>query len=84
MSTRWILEPSSLSQWTDHTLYCHREYYWGSIIPPQHRLIAPNGAVTKQFGVPGLKVRKWGDIWDMVGLQEAMEWFGFYGGPTRY
>merc|ERR1712071_714272 len=35
----------------------------------QHRLIAPNGAVTKQFGVPGLK--------------EAMEWFGFYGGPTR-
>jgi len=35
----------------------------------QHRLISPNGAVTKQFGVPGLK--------------EAMEWFGYYGGPTR-
>eukprot|EP00095_Tigriopus_kingsejongensis_P000938 maker-scaffold360_size197209-snap-gene-0.34 protein:Tk00938 transcript:maker-scaffold360_size197209-snap-gene-0.34-mRNA-1 annotation:"probable 4-hydroxy-2-oxoglutarate mitochondrial-like isoform 1" len=35
----------------------------------QHRLIAPNGAVTKGFGVPGLKA--------------AMEWFGFYGGPTR-
>jgi len=35
----------------------------------QHRLIAPNNAVTKQFGVPGLKA--------------AMEWFGFYGGPTR-
>lgn len=35
----------------------------------QHRLIAPNSAVTKQFGVPGLK--------------ETMEWFGYYGGPTR-
>ena len=35
----------------------------------QHRLIAPNGAVTKVFGVPGLKT--------------AMEWFGYYGGPTR-
>ena len=35
----------------------------------QHRLIAPNGAVTKTFGVPGLKT--------------AMEWFGFHGGPTR-
>ncbi|XP_078589104.1 4-hydroxy-2-oxoglutarate aldolase, mitochondrial-like isoform X1 [Branchiostoma floridae x Branchiostoma japonicum] len=35
----------------------------------QHRLIAPNSAVTRKFGVPGLKV--------------AMEWFGYYGGPTR-
>jgi len=35
----------------------------------QHRLIAPNGAVTKKFGVPGLK--------------QAMEWVGFYGGPSR-
>ncbi|XP_064631117.1 4-hydroxy-2-oxoglutarate aldolase, mitochondrial-like [Lineus longissimus] len=35
----------------------------------QQRLIAPNGDVTRKFGVPGLKV--------------AMEWFGFYGGPTR-
>lgn len=35
----------------------------------QHRLIDPNGAVTKTFGVPGLKT--------------AMEWFGYYGGPTR-
>jgi len=35
----------------------------------QHRLIAPNSAVTKLFGVPGLK--------------ESMEWFGYYGGPTR-
>jgi len=35
----------------------------------QHRLIAPNMAVTRQFGVPGLK--------------QAMDWFGLYGGPTR-
>ena len=35
----------------------------------QHRLIAPNGAVTKKFGVPGLK--------------QAMEWLGYYGGPSR-
>ena len=35
----------------------------------QHRLIAPNSAVTKLFGVPGLK--------------ESMGWFGYYGGPTR-
>ncbi|XP_060064537.1 4-hydroxy-2-oxoglutarate aldolase, mitochondrial-like [Ylistrum balloti] len=35
----------------------------------QHRLIAPNTAVTKQFGIPGLKA--------------AMEMMGYYGGPTR-
>ena len=35
----------------------------------QHRLISPNGAVTKRFGVPGLK--------------QAMEWLGYYGGPSR-
>ncbi len=35
----------------------------------QHRLIAPNTAVTKTFGVSGLK--------------KAMDWFGYYGGPTR-
>ena len=35
----------------------------------QHRLIAPNAAVTKDFGVPGLKA--------------ALEWFGYYGGPCR-
>jgi len=35
----------------------------------QHRLISPNSAVTKLFGVPGLK--------------ESMAWFGYYGGPTR-
>jgi len=35
----------------------------------QHRLIAPNGGVTKNFGVSGLKA--------------AMDWFGYYGGPVR-
>jgi len=35
----------------------------------QHRLIGPNNAVTKQLGVPGLK--------------QAMDWCGYYGGPTR-
>ena len=35
----------------------------------QHLLIGPNTAVTRQFGVPGLKL--------------AMDWSGFYGGPTR-
>ncbi|KAL5022079.1 hypothetical protein ScPMuIL_001234 [Solemya velum] len=35
----------------------------------QHRLIGPNACVTKMFGVPGLK--------------KAMEWLGYYGGPTR-
>ncbi|XP_046555018.1 4-hydroxy-2-oxoglutarate aldolase, mitochondrial-like [Haliotis rubra] len=35
----------------------------------QHRLIAPNAAVTKVYGIAGVK--------------KAMEWFGFYGGPTR-
>jgi len=46
-----------------------REGKWEEAKDLQHRLIEPNGAVTKQFGVPGLK--------------EAMEWFGFYGGPCR-
>ncbi|XP_070539639.1 4-hydroxy-2-oxoglutarate aldolase, mitochondrial-like [Ptychodera flava] len=35
----------------------------------QQRLISPNAAVTGKFGVPGLK--------------QAMDWFGYYGGPTR-
>ncbi|XP_071946779.1 4-hydroxy-2-oxoglutarate aldolase, mitochondrial-like [Antedon mediterranea] len=35
----------------------------------QHRIIAPNAAVTRMFNVPGLK--------------KSMEWFGYYGGPTR-
>ena len=35
----------------------------------QRRLISPNGAVTRGLGVAGLK--------------KAMDWFGYYGGPTR-
>lgn len=35
----------------------------------QQRLVAPNAAVTRGLGVAGLKA--------------AMDWFGFYGGPTR-
>lgn len=35
----------------------------------QHRLIGPNWAVTKRFGVPGLKC--------------VMEMMGYYGGPNR-
>lgn len=35
----------------------------------QHRLIAPNTAITKKYSIAGLK--------------SAMEWFGYYGGPTR-
>jgi len=35
----------------------------------QLRLIAPNTAVTSQFGVPGLK--------------QALDWTGYYGGPAR-
>jgi len=35
----------------------------------QHKLIAPNSAVTKIYGVPGLK--------------KSLDWFGYYGGPCR-
>lgn len=35
----------------------------------QLRLLRPNAAVTRRFGVPGVK--------------QAMEWFGFHGGPCR-
>ncbi|KAM8924826.1 4-hydroxy-2-oxoglutarate aldolase, mitochondrial [Pelodytes ibericus] len=35
----------------------------------QLRLIEPNGAVTRRFGVAGVK--------------QAMDWFGYYGGPCR-
>ncbi|XP_074642649.1 4-hydroxy-2-oxoglutarate aldolase, mitochondrial-like isoform X2 [Tubulanus polymorphus] len=50
----------------------HTLYHKGDIeaaVKLQHRLIAPNTAVTRSFGVPGLKT--------------AMEWYGLYGGPTR-
>ena len=35
----------------------------------QKRILSPNAAVTKLFGVPGLK--------------RAMDWTGYYGGPAR-
>lgn len=35
----------------------------------QKKLIAPNSAVTKDFGIPGLK--------------QVMDWMGLYGGPVR-
>ncbi|NXN25980.1 HOGA1 protein, partial [Nycticryphes semicollaris] len=46
-----------------------REGHWQEACTLQHRLIEPNTAVTRRFGVPGLK--------------KAMEWFGYYGGPCR-
>ncbi|XP_059803129.1 4-hydroxy-2-oxoglutarate aldolase, mitochondrial isoform X1 [Hypanus sabinus] len=35
----------------------------------QYRLVEPNAAITRKFGIAGLK--------------EAMEWFGYHGGPCR-
>ncbi|XP_009463448.1 PREDICTED: 4-hydroxy-2-oxoglutarate aldolase, mitochondrial [Nipponia nippon] len=46
-----------------------REGRWQEARDLQHRLIEPNVAVTRRFGIPGLK--------------KAMEWFGYYGGPCR-
>ncbi|NWV12207.1 HOGA1 protein, partial [Ptilonorhynchus violaceus] len=46
-----------------------REGQWQEARDLQHRLIEPNTAVTRRFGIPGLK--------------KAMEWFGYYGGPCR-
>ncbi|NWU08423.1 HOGA1 protein, partial [Cephalopterus ornatus] len=46
-----------------------RKGQWQEARDLQHRLIEPNTAVTRRFGVPGLK--------------KAMEWFGYYGGPCR-
>ncbi|NXK95049.1 HOGA1 protein, partial [Formicarius rufipectus] len=46
-----------------------REGKWQEARDLQHRLIEPNMAVTRRFGIPGLK--------------KAMEWFGYYGGPCR-
>ncbi|XP_005435213.2 4-hydroxy-2-oxoglutarate aldolase, mitochondrial [Falco rusticolus] len=46
-----------------------REGGWQEARDLQHRLIEPNVAVTRRFGIPGLK--------------KAMEWFGYYGGPCR-
>ncbi|KAM9188513.1 4-hydroxy-2-oxoglutarate aldolase, mitochondrial isoform 5-T5 [Mergus octosetaceus] len=46
-----------------------RQGCWQEARELQHRLIEPNVAVTRRFGIPGLK--------------QAMEWFGYYGGPCR-
>ncbi|XP_035167727.1 4-hydroxy-2-oxoglutarate aldolase, mitochondrial isoform X1 [Oxyura jamaicensis] len=46
-----------------------RQGSWREARDLQHRLIEPNAAVTRRFGIPGLK--------------KAMEWFGYYGGPCR-
>lgn len=50
-----------------HELHKHGKMEEAKLL--QHKLILPNTAVTKTFGVPGLK--------------KSMEFFGFYGGPTR-
>uniref|UniRef100_H0V3E5 4-hydroxy-2-oxoglutarate aldolase, mitochondrial n=1 Tax=Cavia porcellus TaxID=10141 RepID=H0V3E5_CAVPO len=42
---------------------------WEEARKLQLRLIEPNTAVTRRFGIPGLK--------------KAMDWFGYYGGPCR-
>lgn len=42
---------------------------WEEAQKLQHRLIEPNFAVTRRFGIPGLK--------------KVMDWFGYYGGPCR-
>ncbi|XP_075773880.1 LOW QUALITY PROTEIN: 4-hydroxy-2-oxoglutarate aldolase, mitochondrial [Pelodiscus sinensis] len=46
-----------------------QEGRWQEARDLQLRLIEPNAAVTRKFGIPGLK--------------QAMEWFGFHGGPCR-
>ncbi|XP_072280869.1 4-hydroxy-2-oxoglutarate aldolase, mitochondrial [Pyxicephalus adspersus] len=42
---------------------------WQEARELQYRLIEPNAAVTRRFGIPGLK--------------QAMEWFGYHGGYCR-
>ncbi|XP_006880118.1 PREDICTED: 4-hydroxy-2-oxoglutarate aldolase, mitochondrial isoform X1 [Elephantulus edwardii] len=42
---------------------------WEDAQKLQHRLIEPNTAVTRRFGIPGLK--------------KTMDWLGYYGGPCR-
>ncbi|NXL92230.1 HOGA1 protein, partial [Alectura lathami] len=46
-----------------------RQGSWQEARNLQQRLLEPNAAVTRRFGIPGLK--------------KAMEWFGYYGGPCR-
>ncbi|XP_074855454.1 4-hydroxy-2-oxoglutarate aldolase, mitochondrial isoform X2 [Carettochelys insculpta] len=46
-----------------------QEGHWQEARDLQLRLLEPNTAVTRKFGIPALK--------------QAMEWFGYYGGPCR-
>ncbi|TFK06989.1 4-hydroxy-2-oxoglutarate aldolase, mitochondrial [Platysternon megacephalum] len=46
-----------------------QEGRWQEAQALQLRLIEPNAAVTRKFGIPALK--------------QAMEWFGYHGGPCR-
>lgn len=46
-----------------------RQGRWQEARELQQRLIEPNAAVTRRFGIPGLK--------------KAMDLFGYYGGPCR-
>ncbi|CAM5130423.1 unnamed protein product [Eretmochelys imbricata] len=46
-----------------------QEGRWQEARALQLRLIEPNAAVTRKFGIPALK--------------QAMEWFGYHGGPCR-
>ena len=52
-----------------HLQSMYSEGKWKEATSLQHRLIRPNGLVTRGLGVPGLK--------------KAMDWKGFYGGPVR-
>uniref|UniRef100_A0A8C0FXJ2 4-hydroxy-2-oxoglutarate aldolase 1 n=1 Tax=Chelonoidis abingdonii TaxID=106734 RepID=A0A8C0FXJ2_CHEAB len=46
-----------------------QEGRWQEAQALQLQLIEPNAAVTRKFGIPALK--------------QAMEWFGYHGGPCR-
>ena len=48
---------------------CGAPANWSPAADLQRRLVAPNAAVTRQLGVPGLKA--------------AMDGRGLYGGPVR-
>nr|XP_054766307.1 4-hydroxy-2-oxoglutarate aldolase, mitochondrial-like [Lytechinus pictus] len=58
-----------LGEETCHLYQLFKDGKMEEAVKLQHRIIAPNACVTRKFGIPGLKT--------------AMDWFGFYGGPTR-
>ena len=55
----------------DELCRLHSQYHEAGVVDAdlQRRLVAPNAAVTKRFGVAGLKA--------------ALDLFNFYGGPPR-